>query len=76
VAKQDDWLTVKEAAERHFQGKVMRLYRRIWSGDITASNVAIEGDKPTYRVSESAIQAYFSGRQMAVPSVRRIAGAR
>lgn len=71
MAKQDDWLTIKEAADRHFQGKVMRLYRRIWSGDIAASNVAINGDKPTYRVSESAIQRYFASRELAVPSVRR-----
>lgn len=70
MAKTDDWLTIKEAADRHFQGKVMRLYRRIWSGDIPASNVAINGDKPAYRVAESAIQAYFSGRQMAAPSLR------
>lgn len=75
MAKQDDWMTIKQAADRHFGGMVMQVYRRIWSGDISASNVAIKGrKKPSLRVSESAIQAYFSSRQMApMPQVRRLA---
>lgn len=71
----DRWMTIKQAADLHFQGKVMRLYRRIWSGDIPASNVAIKGTKkPSLRVSESAIEAYFARRQMApMPEIRRLA---
>lgn len=75
MAKHEDWLTIKEAADRYFHGKVMRLYRRIWAGEIVASNIAITGTvRPKLRVSDSAMQAYFSGHQMVAPS--RTAGAR
>lgn len=61
------WLSVSEAAEI-FGGGVMRVYRRIWRGDLEASNEALDGEKPRYRISEAAIQRYFESRRMAVPS--------
>lgn len=69
------WLTVKQAADEHFGGMVMQVYRRIWSGDIPAANVAIKGrKKPSLRVAEAEIQAYFRRCQMApMPEIRRLA---
>lgn len=62
----DRWLSVSEAAPL-FGGGVMRVYRRIWSGELEATNVAIEGDKPQYRVRESAIAKYFESRIIRAP---------
>ena len=66
----DRWLTVAEAAER-FGGGVMRVYRRIWAGDLEASNAAIAGAKPSYRIRESSIDRYFESRRIRIPEVRR-----
>ena len=71
----DRWLSVKEAA-KHFgsetgggkSGGVMRVYRRIWAGELVVANVAIEGNKPHYKVSLRSIEKYFTDRQMTAPS--------
>lgn len=62
------WLTVQQAADEYFLGKVMRVYRRVYSGEIPASNEAIHGRRPRYRIAESAIQRYFRDRTLRVPS--------
>lgn len=63
----DRWLSVAEVAPM-FGGGVMRVYRRIWAGDLEASNEAIEGQKnPRYKIRESSVQRYFESRAIAVP---------
>lgn len=69
----DRWLTIKQAAE-YFGGSPMRVYRRIWSGDLEASDVSINATKqPRYAVRESSITKYFESRRLAVPAARRVA---
>ncbi|WP_203911262.1 hypothetical protein [Rhizocola hellebori] len=67
VSAADRWLSVVDAAE-YFGGGVMRVYRRIWAGQLVVSNVAMEGSKPNYRVSLKSIDKYFSDRQLTAPS--------
>lgn len=68
------WLTVKEVAERFGSGThIMTVYRRIWAGELAASDVRPKGSrKPEYRVAESALQQYFADRAIKMPA-RRVA---
>lgn len=66
----DRWLTIKQAAEV-FGGSPMCVYRRIWSGELEASDVSLKATKqPRYRVRESAITKYFESRRLTVPARR------
>lgn len=69
----DRRLTVKEAAA-HFGGGVMRVYRRIYAGDLKAIDIRLPGsDKPLYRIAESEIDRYFAARNMKPPPSRTAA---
>lgn len=66
------WLTIKQAAE-YFGGSPMRVYRRIWAGQLEASDVSIAATKqPRYAIRESSIAKYFETRQIAIPAARRV----
>jgi hypothetical protein len=65
------WLSITEAAAR-FGGSKMRVYRRIWSGDLRAANEALKGEKPRYKIAESWIDEYFTKREIEIPT-RRLA---
>lgn len=70
AAEPDRWLSVVDAATEHFGGPncVMRVYRRIYAGELVVSNVGRPGNKPNYKVSERSIFAYFADRRMSAPS--------
>lgn len=66
----DQMLTVAQAAP-FFGGGIMRVYRRIHSGELKAVNIAPAGArKPMFMVAESAIRDYFAKRQMSIPQRR------
>ena len=68
----DRMLTVQQAAEQMNRG-VMAVYRRIWAGDIDAVDIGLPGaEKPTYRIPERALEAYFAKRVITRPApIRR-----
>lgn len=57
------WMTVREAAEQ-LGVSGMWVRRRITAGLIEASDVAIAGKRPRYRISESALQHYFESQRL------------
>lgn len=65
-------LTVKQVAEQLGTG-VLTVYRRIWAGEIEAIDMRMStGERPTYRVNQSALDAYLQQRQIIKP-LRRVA---
>jgi len=73
----ETWLTVKQAAPA-FGGGIMRVYRRIWSGELPAVDISPRNPKPNakrkpkpdYRIAESALDEYFRSRTIVHPEVR------
>lgn len=72
----EKWLTVQQAAPA-FGGGIMRVYRRIWSGELPAVDLSPrepkpkdKRHKPDYRIAESAIEQYFTSRLITMPSRR------
>lgn len=63
-------LTVKQVAEQLGTG-VLSVYRRIWSGEIPAVDLRQPGKgKPTYRVAQSAVDAYLAAHAINQPTRR------
>lgn len=70
----EKWMTVRQAADM-LQVSIMWIHRRIAAGLIEASNEALAGRRPRYRIAESALDRYFLAQRAqvrrATPPLRR-----
>jgi hypothetical protein len=62
-----DWIKISQAA-RQLDVSHMWIRRRIWNGDIAATDERLPGSKrPQYRVSQNSINEYFASRKIVIP---------
>lgn len=64
-------LTVKQAADALGFKDGLAVYRRIWSGELDASDIRRTGAKrAAYRITEASIEAYLERTKISHPKVR------